>query len=537
MQCEHLVVPHPNLTKDMRSGTSNQKVVVLELIIWDKNTLKKSLSRLTTGSGEGRHPSPIRLGRSQQQAPPHPFSLDLLSTKSNTIVTGSVQLKLGFVASPNCNEIMRWEAVYWELSKRSRPSLVSAPATEGVGTVRSNQAGPDLLDDDGGLSSSDSETEDELDEDEDNFVDALETEEPKDALTPSRSNSQNISTSPGPIRLLVHLHTPVHQAPSPRPDSPGEEDKRSHPEDEVPETPFEQVSHVVVLVYMPNPTSKAFPDEKKVKIRPVPEGSRIDRGTCCPGQLQKSATQAEVDVEDARNPFEDVEATAENEEVAFNVDNRQPTVESVRTSKNSFSSASAERSRYSGDVEAAEGLARMSEMEETPTAMKRAWRNMSIIPPMPIHEVVTSTSEYSTSSARIVSGASMITLLPLSVSTPRAVPSPTPPPKELLPLLNLPPSHLSPHQRRVRSLHSKIETGSVDGLVGSRVEKDLEKRARLLEANDEAKQLRKKAFQFEGSNDIVGIVMLEIQRADDLPRLSNINKPTPPRTVPIYQSL
>ncbi|KAF6759003.1 hypothetical protein DFP72DRAFT_807270 [Ephemerocybe angulata] len=57
-----------------------------------------------------------------------PFSLDLLSTKSNTIVTGSVQLKLGFVASPNCNEIMRWEAVYWELSKRSRPSLVSAPA-------------------------------------------------------------------------------------------------------------------------------------------------------------------------------------------------------------------------------------------------------------------------------------------------------------------------------------------------------------------------------------------------------------------------
>ncbi|KAF6745238.1 hypothetical protein DFP72DRAFT_926433 [Ephemerocybe angulata] len=331
------------------------------------------------------------------------------------------------------------------------------------------------------------------------------------------------------------------------------------------------------------------------------------------------ATQAEVDVEGARNPFDDVEATAGHEDVVFDVDNRHSIVESVRTSKNSFSSASAERSRYSGDVEAAEGLARISEMEETPTSTKRARRNMSIIPPMPIHpppravvrdlpaiptgpafdedaftprqssiyykrqseeastvsnikrksalSTVTSTSEYSTSSARIVSGASTITL---SMSTPRAIPSPIPPPKAPPPLSNLPPvaplatpsrkasatprtarplpspfvrpgtpttatlrslpplpetpmtapaypsmprtplppvprtpspprpaprrdilterqqvlhTRLAQVNAQLSLLRSKIETGSVEGLVGSRVEKDLEKQARLLEAN------------------------------------------------------
>ncbi|KAJ2911980.1 hypothetical protein MD484_g8436, partial [Candolleomyces efflorescens] len=104
-----------------------------------------------------------------------PFSLHLLSSKSNTIATGSIQLKLGFALPPNTESLMEWEAVYRELVKRSRPSIVSAPATEGVGTVRSN-GGLDFADD-GGLSSSDSEDDEDEDEDE-TFVDALDSTEP-----------------------------------------------------------------------------------------------------------------------------------------------------------------------------------------------------------------------------------------------------------------------------------------------------------------------------------------------------------------------
>ncbi|KAF5331399.1 hypothetical protein D9611_011821 [Ephemerocybe angulata] len=110
---------------------------------------------------------------------------------TSPIANRSVQLKLGFEAPPNSDKLAQWEAVYRELSEQSRPSNVSAPATEGVGTVRLNQAIPDLLKDEGGLSRSDFEGEAELNEDGVNFVDILKTEPPKDTLTPSRSNSKN----------------------------------------------------------------------------------------------------------------------------------------------------------------------------------------------------------------------------------------------------------------------------------------------------------------------------------------------------------
>ncbi|KAF6765662.1 phosphatidylserine decarboxylase-domain-containing protein [Ephemerocybe angulata] len=254
------------------------KLGVLELVVWDKDMLSKEYL--------GEVALPLEDWFLEKDGTPRPyawndpnnkpFSLDLLSTKSNTIATGSVQLKLGFVAPPNSNELMQWEAVYRELSKRSRPSLVSAPATEGVGTVRSNQAGPDLLEDDGGLSSSDSEGEDELDEDED-FVDALETEEPKDTLTPSRSNSQNrISTSPGPITtglppsasdISPPPYTPTSGAVTPTPTLPVKKTSGLIPRMKFPKrlssksVPSSSSSTSLV----PTPTSETFPDEKKVK--------------------------------------------------------------------------------------------------------------------------------------------------------------------------------------------------------------------------------------------------------------------------------
>ena len=67
---------------------------------------------------------------------------------------------------------MELKDVYSQLVKISRPSLVSAPPTEGIGTIRSTEGGPRFEDD--GLSSDDgeSETEDEDDEDDDGDANA-----------------------------------------------------------------------------------------------------------------------------------------------------------------------------------------------------------------------------------------------------------------------------------------------------------------------------------------------------------------------------
>ncbi|KAJ8488862.1 hypothetical protein ONZ45_g13809 [Pleurotus djamor] len=78
-----------------------------------------------------------------------PFSLKLDSTRANTQAKGSVQVKIGFVA-PQSEPEVDFNEVLGELVKRSRPSLVSAPPTEGVGTVRSHQTMD--FEDNGGLS-------------------------------------------------------------------------------------------------------------------------------------------------------------------------------------------------------------------------------------------------------------------------------------------------------------------------------------------------------------------------------------------------
>ncbi|KAF9486943.1 C2-domain-containing protein [Pleurotus eryngii] len=66
--------------------------------------------------------------------------------RANTHATGSVKVKLGFV-SLNPAIPVDFHDVFSELVKRSRPSLVSAPPTEGVGTVRSHNATLYLEDD------------------------------------------------------------------------------------------------------------------------------------------------------------------------------------------------------------------------------------------------------------------------------------------------------------------------------------------------------------------------------------------------------
>ncbi|PCH39320.1 hypothetical protein WOLCODRAFT_110643 [Wolfiporia cocos MD-104 SS10] len=93
-----------------------------------------------------------------------PISAPIVSTRTSTHATGTIQIKLGFVCAGDGGlaPIMNYGDIFAELVKRSRPSLVSAPPTEGIGTVRSHQTGPEYQDD--GLSTDEGDSSDEEDD-------------------------------------------------------------------------------------------------------------------------------------------------------------------------------------------------------------------------------------------------------------------------------------------------------------------------------------------------------------------------------------
>ncbi|KAF7793754.1 hypothetical protein EIP86_004873 [Pleurotus ostreatoroseus] len=141
-----------------------EKLGVLELIIWDKDVLKKDYL------GEVSIPLEdwFRDNNAFAFDDPNnrPMSFNVVSTRTSTPSSGRIQIKLGFVHAPGTAALMDFAEVYTDLVKLSRPSLVSAPPTEGIGTVRSHQGGPEFEDDglssDEGDSNSDDEDEDTL---------------------------------------------------------------------------------------------------------------------------------------------------------------------------------------------------------------------------------------------------------------------------------------------------------------------------------------------------------------------------------------
>lgn len=143
----------------------------VELVVWDKDTLKLKKEyvgevALTLESwfrdDDGNLPVS---GLSFSSETNQPRSVNLVSTRANTHASGMAVVKLGFVTPPGAQSPMAFERVFAELVKRSRPSLVSAPPTEGIGTLRSHLTGP-AYEDDGGISS-DEEDDDAVEEGED----------------------------------------------------------------------------------------------------------------------------------------------------------------------------------------------------------------------------------------------------------------------------------------------------------------------------------------------------------------------------------
>ncbi|KAI0337278.1 hypothetical protein BDW22DRAFT_969139 [Trametopsis cervina] len=138
------------------------KLGVIELVIWDKDMLKKDYL------GEVSIPLDDWFKDDNafafDDANNKPFSLNVLSTRTSTPSSGTIQVKLGFVPAPNSSTQPKFDAIYADFLKLARPSLVSAPPTEGIGTVRSSHGGPEFEDD--GLDSDDGESDSAL-EDED----------------------------------------------------------------------------------------------------------------------------------------------------------------------------------------------------------------------------------------------------------------------------------------------------------------------------------------------------------------------------------
>jgi phosphatidylserine decarboxylase len=126
----------------------SDKLGALEFVIWDKDMLRKEYMGEFALSLDGWFKgSAFAFDDPDNQ----PFSVNLISSRVTTHATGTMHIKVGFTRPPNSTTQPNFEDIYNSLVKRSRPSLVSAPPTQGIGTIRSHQSGPEYEDD--GLSS------------------------------------------------------------------------------------------------------------------------------------------------------------------------------------------------------------------------------------------------------------------------------------------------------------------------------------------------------------------------------------------------
>ncbi|KAH0584865.1 hypothetical protein H2248_008143 [Termitomyces sp. 'cryptogamus'] len=183
----------------------------VEIVVWDKDTLGKDYlgeAAIPLGEwfAEGR-------GFGWDDLSNKPFTVNLESTRVGAVVSGAVSVKLGFVKPTQSLAEIEFDEIYAELLKRSRLSLVSAPPTEGVGTISSSS----VLEDDGGLSSDEAESDDESDDD---YIDAL--EEIPMQTTPVRvpaNTPPQLTVQPSSPPSPTSIPTPLTYAYPPTPTS------------------------------------------------------------------------------------------------------------------------------------------------------------------------------------------------------------------------------------------------------------------------------------------------------------------------------
>ncbi|KAF5374521.1 hypothetical protein D9615_009031 [Tricholomella constricta] len=178
----------------------------VEFVVWDKDIMGKDyMGEVAIPLDEwwGEEGRPFGWDDPANK----PFTLNLESTRANTLVTGAVHIKLGFVKPAQTQTKLEFDEIFGELVKRSRPSLVSAPPTEGVGTIRSHQAGL-AFQDDGGLSSDEGDSDSE-----DDFADTPDDTHPHTSLldiyTPPKSQPPVLTVQPSSPQSEAQSKTPT----------------------------------------------------------------------------------------------------------------------------------------------------------------------------------------------------------------------------------------------------------------------------------------------------------------------------------------
>ncbi|KDQ52654.1 hypothetical protein JAAARDRAFT_39909 [Jaapia argillacea MUCL 33604] len=253
-----------------------ERLGVVELVLWDKDMLKKDYLGEVGISLEDW----FKDGNAFAFDDPYnkPFSSNVLSTRASTPATGTVQIKLGFVAPYNTQSLMEFDEVYAELIRRSQPSLVSAPPTEGIGTIRSHQTGPQFEDD--GLSSDEGENDIEGEGGTDDEEDRSPFNElfipPPTALT---YEPMPLTFAP-PIDLNLNLSPPTPTTPT-TPTIGGFEKDKSTPVPSRPSTPGFRVPKVPKILRRPVVTPSASYDSTASPS--VPPTPRTQSSTEVPG--------------------------------------------------------------------------------------------------------------------------------------------------------------------------------------------------------------------------------------------------------------
>ncbi|KAF9255142.1 hypothetical protein L218DRAFT_1081995 [Marasmius fiardii PR-910] len=210
----HPVYAHKDATFDFPIYLSlANNIGVLELVVWDKDVLRKDYLGEVAFPLEDWFDNERPYGWEDAIKEANAVvSLPLVSTRSNTSSQGTVQIRLGFVpAAQEAN--VNFGAVYEELAKRSRPSLVSATPTTGIGTIRSHSDEPALFEDDGGISSESDSSDQSDDEDgsesesEDEGGTETEAEDPRPYFIPQ--DTSNIETPTASSRASTEVTTPT----------------------------------------------------------------------------------------------------------------------------------------------------------------------------------------------------------------------------------------------------------------------------------------------------------------------------------------
>ncbi|KAH8112668.1 phosphatidylserine decarboxylase-domain-containing protein [Phellopilus nigrolimitatus] len=194
------------------------KLGVLELVVWDKDMLKKDY--LGEASLQLENWFKDRTVKDFDDLTNVPSTVNIISTRASTSASGSIQVKLGFLLPENVNHSMSFDEIYEELLRRAREahmSLVSAPPTEGIGTIRAHGAIPAYEDD--GLSS-DEGSSDEEDEEENGLpIPLSEPSTPASLVTTIRSPSvpglNIVAPSPTSPTTVAPLSASLSAAESP----------------------------------------------------------------------------------------------------------------------------------------------------------------------------------------------------------------------------------------------------------------------------------------------------------------------------------